>query len=583
MGSDPDRSRASLRVASRGTARAAPRRAGAKVHRRAVGQPSPSTRDESPESPVTGAATPSVGTAPSHRTGQVGGRRALGSPRRRVTRAGGRPAAMTTGLATLGFLGAFALFALDVGNTRSTAAGFLVLPLLMAAAAPLIRSTARLIDWPEASGLLWLSLAGHAVGAVFRTRSAADSLEYHRVGVELAEQFRTFDFAANLDRPVPGTGVMQYLTGLVGVITGTDFFATLLIFTFGAYLGTVLLLRAFVLAVPDGAHRRYAVLVLLWPSLVFWPSSIGKESWMILTTGLAALGAARWYVHRRGGMTMVALGLFGAFMVRPHVALILLAAVGIAFVLRSNTSGSATRTFGKVAGVLLLIAAGSLLAGRTAEFLGVESLSGEGVESALDRTEEQTAQGGTEFSPARVRTPLDFPWATVTVLFRPFLSETSSAETVFTALEATTLAALSLLSWRRLLRVPAVSFRRPYVGLAGAYTAMFIFGFSTIGNFGILARQRAQILPFYFVLLAAPLVLSAADRPSRAPADAPAGTPATEGRARAPRAAPRPSRRGLPRQAAADGPPRWRRNLVLPTAATDAPGTPHPPPPARPS
>jgi hypothetical protein len=31
---------------------------------------------------------------------------------------------------------------------------------------------------------------------------------------------------------------------------------------------------------------------------------------------------------------------------------------------------------------------------------------------------------------------------------------------------------------------------------------MFIFGFGTIGNFGILARQRSQVMPFLFVLLA---------------------------------------------------------------------------------
>ena len=30
---------------------------------------------------------------------------------------------------------------------------------------------------------------------------------------------------------------------------------------------------------------------------------------------------------------------------------------------------------------------------------------------------------------------------------------------------------------------------------------MFIFVLGTIGNFGILARQRTQVIPFFFVLL----------------------------------------------------------------------------------
>ena len=34
---------------------------------------------------------------------------------------------------------------------------------------------------------------------------------------------------------------------------------------------------------PTGDHRRYALLVFFMPSLLFWPSSIGKESWMLFT------------------------------------------------------------------------------------------------------------------------------------------------------------------------------------------------------------------------------------------------------------------------------------------------------------
>jgi len=36
------------------------------------------------------------------------------------------------------------------------------------------------------------------------------------------------------------------------------------------------------------------------------------------------------------------------------------------------------------------------------------------------------------------------------------------------------------------------------------YLALFVFAFSTIANFGILARERTQLLPFFLVLLAIP-------------------------------------------------------------------------------
>jgi hypothetical protein len=44
------------------------------------------------------------------------------------------------------------------------------------------------------------------------------------------------------------------------------------------------------------------------------------------------------------------------------------------------------------------------------------------------------------------------------------------------------------------------------------YVLMFAFGFGTIANFGILARQRSQVVPFLFVLLS---VTAAVARPAR--------------------------------------------------------------------
>jgi hypothetical protein len=47
------------------------------------------------------------------------------------------------------------------------------------------------------------------------------------------------------------------------------------------------------------------------------------------------------------------------------------------------------------------------------------------------------------------------------------------------------------------------------------YSGLFVVAFSSIANFGILARERTQLLPFFLVLLAVP-----ASRPRPAPAPA---------------------------------------------------------------
>jgi hypothetical protein len=58
------------------------------------------------------------------------------------------------------------------------------------------------------------------------------------------------------------------------------------------------------------------------------------------------------------------------------------------------------------------------------------------------------------------------------------------------------------------------SFRRlPYVTFVVVYGLLFIVAFSSIGNFGILARERCQLLPFFLVLLAVPGVRTRRTRP----------------------------------------------------------------------
>ena len=69
------------------------------------------------------------------------------------------------------------------------------------------------------------------------------------------------------------------------------------------------------------------------------------------------------------------------------------------------------------------------------------------------------------------------------------------------------------------MRVPWFAVRTPYVAFALAYTAMFVLAFSAIGNFGLLTRQRTQVLPFVLVLLAVPAARRPVDDPATAAND----------------------------------------------------------------
>jgi hypothetical protein len=114
-----------------------------------------------------------------------------------------------------------------------------------------------------------------------------------------------------------------------------------------------------------------------------------------------------------------------------------------------------------------------------------------------------------------VRSPIDYPIAFATVWFRPLPIEVRDATGLLSAAENLVLLGLVAVSWRRILGLPRNLVREPYVAYAAAYSLVFVYAFSVIANFGILARQRTQGLILFFVLLCIPAVGAA--RTTRAP------------------------------------------------------------------
>jgi hypothetical protein len=331
----------------------------------------------------------------------------------------------------------------------------------------------------------------------------SDARGYDRAGRAIGELIRdgTFDFSAA--RRGGSTGVIDVAAGVVYAITGPSALAGFFVFAWCAFLGTVLLWRAFVMAVPQGDHRRYGLLLFLLPSLAYWPSSLGKDAWMLLALGIAAYGAARVLVRRRGGAVLLVAGCGAGAFVRPHVMLLLGGALAVSWIVGRAPQfvrwGWVVRAVG---GALLVAACAALFARLQTEF-ELDAKNDEAV-SLLDFTSEQTSQGGSEFATSRVRSPLDLPEAAVTVLVRPFPFEANNGQALASSAESTFLAVVLALSWRRVLGAARRVRRSPYLLLCGVYSLGFIITFSSFANFGILARQRVQLLPFVIALACLP-------------------------------------------------------------------------------
>jgi hypothetical protein len=90
------------------------------------------------------------------------------------------------------------------------------------------------------------------------------------------------------------------------------------------------------------------------------------------------------------------------------------------------------------------------------------------------------------------------------VVYRPLIFDATGVTSLIAATEGTILLIFSIVRVRWMLAALFSIRRQPYVGFAIAYTAVFILGFSAIANFGLLARERVQLLPFFLVLLCIP-------------------------------------------------------------------------------
>ncbi len=162
-----------------------------------------------------------------------------------------------------------------------------------------------------------------------------------------------------------GTGFIDDLTGLIYALTGPSRLGGFLVYSFIGFWGLFLFHRAARIGLPEGSQRRYALLVFFLPSLVFWPSSIGKEAVMMLSLGLCAYGAARILERQGWGWICLAAGVGLGYMVRPHVPVVVLAALAVAVVFRRRRGQPPVLgPVGRVVTIVVLMAAMAFVLGQ---------------------------------------------------------------------------------------------------------------------------------------------------------------------------------------------------------------------------
>ncbi len=425
-----------------------------------------------------------------------------------------------SGLATLlVVVGAGALLLDQV--SYSIAVGAVVGLLMVVVAMPVFR---RLADSDGDPKLVWILLAALVAKLVFSVArywmvnrlygGGGDSTRYANQGWLFAQEVRQgalWPSIEPIDGVVAPTRRIIKLTGYVFAVTGRSLFAGFFLYSYVAFWGCLLFVRGAQHAFPEIDRRRYLYLVMFWPSLLFWPSSIGKDAVVVGFLGLASYGACRLLAPKPAllGAPLFALGVSGMLLIRSHVALMAVLAVAVATAFAAlggsradgaNGRGRAVRIVGLTVMVLLAVVAST----QTTRFFSDKAGQATSSADALEYTRQQTQQGGSSFEPIIVSSPVQIPAATVSVLFRPFPWEAGNVGSLISAGEAALIGVLVVVSWRRLRRWPGSAWRRQILIFGAVYSLMFIVAFSSIGNAGILARQRSQMLPLLFLAVAVP-------------------------------------------------------------------------------
>lgn len=403
----------------------------------------------------------------------------------------------------------------------------LAIPAIAAIMVPIIAHMFR--DAPMVARIAYLGLATKCVGTFARYwvafdayGGAADSQAYHEFGRVYAQKIRTGVVPPwGLVPHGQGTRFVEHLTGAIYTFTGASKLSGFLWFSALGFGGVLLCVKAAMIAAPSISPQRYALLCCLCPSLVFWPSSVGKESWMSLAFGVLTIGIAILFATKQllRPLLIIGLGALAAVVVRPHIATVWIGAAVAAVIWRvvgRRTGASNSRTTSVV--VLVVGLVGLVVVGRVAlQFLGESDSSGSvssQLNSAFDRTLKNTAGGGSEFQPPSVATPLDYPVAVLRTITRPLLNEVTSISTLIPAIETTAIIIIAAWGFRRLMALPGQLRRSPFVVFHLLVVVMGSLAYSSFSNLAILVRQRSLLMPSLILILClSPWVQRATPRP----------------------------------------------------------------------
>ena len=304
--------------------------------------------------------------------------------------------------------------------------------------------------------------------------------------------------------------VIRLLSPLV-LLAFKSYLVTTVMLASAAYIGVWRCFRMFVGYFPAQAGK-FAMAFLFVPSVIFWGSGVGKDTFTFSGTCFFVYAVDQWFFKRNRSFSTVIGGLLSASLViyiKPYIFMALVPSM-LLWVLYSRISGirNTLIKFVVVPFAFLLLVGGTIaILSGLGENLGKFSLDN-AITTAMVTNSDMTRNADYSSNYFDIGA-MDGTWsgllskaptAIFAALFRPRLDEARNPVMLISALENTWLMWLVLSSFiqARIVFVPRFIFGNPIVLMCFAFAVVFgfVIGIST-PNFGALVRFKIPMLPFF--------------------------------------------------------------------------------------
>lgn len=328
--------------------------------------------------------------------------------------------------------------------------------------------------------LFVIHLALFVVYIIYAYLSASDSFNYYRV----ASQAESWSELWGTQ-----TAFMNFITWPFANLLGLSYNSVMLIFSYIGFQGIVLSY----LVAKENIHGlrpitgSFSILeyLFLLPNLHFWSSSIGKGSVMLFAVGLLLFGLSRF--NRRKLFILIGAGLM--FLVRPHILYAFLVGTAVAVLFASK----GLKTGVKIGFLLLALVFLFFIADDVTELTGGSGFDVFNSDMLAKRNAELSK------STSGINTGGNQVLKLFTFWFRPLFFDAPGAMGIIVSFENAFVLFLffqlfrnGLKKWKQLntyYRILAFSFLFTSIALA-----------QVGGNLGIIMRQKAQIMPLFFIV-----------------------------------------------------------------------------------